>query len=259
MSAAKSIWSGVYRNFQEAARPSKVFESDIWLDKVEARASHALASWQGEQTIPTLAVARDYALPTVIAARIRPGKRLKILDFGGGLGATYYEILAAIPDALECVDYHVVETPAVCTRAECILPARRRPSFFSDFPQLDAIDIVHVGSALPLHYIDDWRGMLARLASLRADLILFAELPADDIAETFASVQEFYGSPIPMWFWNIQDFVAEMGSLGYDLAHRARFGTTYRGVIGPPPMEGLPPTHRLASFCNLMFRFSGKV
>ncbi len=65
------FWDGVFGSFAEAGGENNVFEGDVWLRKINARAQEALASSRSQCAIPPVAETRDYALPYVAAMALR--------------------------------------------------------------------------------------------------------------------------------------------------------------------------------------------
>ena len=107
------IWEGVFDSFAEAGGEETVFEGDVWLNKINARARAALASSESECAIPPVAETRDYALPYVAALVARPGQALRILDFGGGMATSYLPLVEMLPPD-QPLQYVIVENEAVC-------------------------------------------------------------------------------------------------------------------------------------------------
>ena len=115
-----SIWQGVYESFEEAGGDMSVFEGDIWLDKISEKALKAVEAHKRPGTISANAATSDYILVPVIAALAEAGKTLRILDFGGGMAASFYPIVDALEDAQ--IEFHIVESPVLCRVAQEILP-----------------------------------------------------------------------------------------------------------------------------------------
>jgi len=246
------IWQGVYSSFTEAQGDLDVFEQDTWIAKETQRIKNAKKEAQKPSpvTIPYAAQGYDYILPVVAALSAPQNGPLRILDFGGGMGSGFYDLIAKVP-SLEDVEFHIVENEPICQSADILLKDEPRVTFHSKLPPIDHFHIVHLGSSL--HYIDDWRGLLATLAAYKPSVILFAELPAGDINKSFVTLQNFYGRHIPVWFWKLDDIFECMNDLGYGLAFQSRYLAQYKETFGHPPMEGLPKNCRLDSFCQLLF------
>jgi putative methyltransferase (TIGR04325 family) len=246
------LWSGVFDRFSAASADTGVFEEAIWLDKMSDRARRAKAEHARGALLSQNAVTHDYVLPAVAASIARPDATLRILDFGGGMAASFFPVIDALGPGQKIV-FHIVESAALCQRARELPLADERLVFHEDFPDpSEGLDIVHAGSSL--QYVEDWQGLLARLCAYRPSHLVLADVPAGDLPHCFVTGQYFYGKRIPHWFFRMSEFVAAVESNGYRLVFRAPYIGSYLGERGPLPMDGLPETHRLANFCQLMFR-----
>ncbi|MGF1610058.1 MAG: methyltransferase, TIGR04325 family [Kiloniellales bacterium] len=251
---ARIVWEGVYGSFAEARGDAGVFEGEIWLDKVRTRLRSDLADLQAGNGIPPLARTRDYPLPLLVALLHRERRPVRVIDFGGGLAPTLFASLAVLPGPAE-VEYHVVETSALCRAGREDLAEWACVQFHEELPRLEgAVDVVQLASAL--HYIEDWRGLLARLLDYAPHYLLLADLPAGSIP-TFVTLQRFHGRGIPVWMWDLGDVTAAVAERGYDLIYRSRYIGRIDGVEGALPTGNLPSGHQLDSPCHLLFARRG--
>jgi putative methyltransferase (TIGR04325 family) len=101
-------WEGVYENWDQAPVDDGVFAGGIWLNKISSAAQKNLESYQTPASISPVSATRDYILP-VVASMIerRAGEVIRILDFGGGLAASYFPLATSHsePDNLEFHTY----------------------------------------------------------------------------------------------------------------------------------------------------------
>lgn len=239
------IWDGIYPDFDAASGDRDAFESEIWLGKLTSRQTPQRPIDSAGPSV----VSREYLLPVIAATFDTLDRPLRILDFGGGLAATFPSVVGALSPNRK-LDYVVVENEAVCDAGRERFPEEKRLRFVSDIPAGEEFDIVHAGSSL--HYVEDWSEALRGFASTRARLLVFVDLPAAD-NRTFVTTQFFHGQRIPVWFWNLNDFVTEVGRLGYELVFQARFNARY-WEERPLPTEHFPNEHRLEFFVQLVFR-----
>lgn len=252
-SESLNVWSGIFRTFSEAAAENTIFHDQIWLSKIRQRAERALAQMRVESAIPPAAFSRDYALPSVAALAAHPGEPLRILDFGGGLGASFPSLISMLP-ADQPVDFIVIENEAVCELGRDVFRGDPRIRFETEPPlPSQTVDIVHFGSSL--HYVDDWLGLVERLLKLRPQYMLFADLPASDNA-TFVTAQNFHGRRIPVHFWNVTEFIAALEKLGARLLLKSRYYGYYRTTDSEIDLKNFPPQNRLRYFSQLVFRTS---
>ena len=244
------VWEGVYASFADTAGETTVFDSDIWIGKVVERAQQAIRDSSGG-AIPSIANTTDYALPFVAALAVPSVRSLRILDFGGGMGTSYVQLRTMLPRG-RAVDFTVVENPAVCRAGEALFAAEEAMRFLTAMPPPpERFDIVHFGSSL--HYVEDWKGILAAAVALQPDYILFADLPAAD-NRTFVTLQNFHERRIPVHFWNVEEFVGYVEGLRYDLVLRSRF-------LGNRTLSttNFDDDHRLTYTSQLIFRRAARV
>jgi putative methyltransferase (TIGR04325 family) len=248
------IWDGVFGSFAEADADEAIFDGDVWLDKVRATAREAIAASKGETEIPSIAETANYALPFVAATAAHRDRTLRILDFGGGLAASYFPLVAMLPSD-QPLEYVIVENDGVCQEGDKLLATDRRISFRTDLPEPGTrYDIVHCGSSL--HYVEDWRQMLRQLVAYQPAYLLFADLPAADNC-SFVTTQAYYGRRIAVHFWNLREFIAAIQEIGYDLLLKARYRGRFLGPTAAMPTEHFDSVRRLTYCSQLIFRRAG--
>lgn len=246
------LWSGVFDRFSAATSDGAVFEETVWLDKSTMRARHAMQMSAEGALLSQNAAAHEYVLPAVAASIAKADSVLRILDFGGGMASTYFAVADALPKQ-QPLSYQIVESGPLSRRAREIGLVGRGLSFHEEFPAIDgATDIVHAGSSV--QYVEDWRGLLARLCSYEPSHLVLADVPAGDLPHSFVSGQYFYGKRIAHWFFRFDEFVDAIEKHGYRLSYRAPYIGSYLGERRPLPMDGLPEGYRLRNFCQLIFR-----
>lgn len=190
------IWEGVYDDFPEED-PEHVFDSDQWIDKIAARARENLLKLKADVPISENAVVHEYPLPVLVALASRQSTLpVRVLDFGGGLGATYFGVAASLP-ARGKFDFHIVESVGVCRRGREIFHEYKDIHFYEQLPEVSAggFDVVHAASSF--QYVDDWRSLLERFSSYDPRYIVFGNLLAGAI-RPFVTYQNYYGHKIPV-------------------------------------------------------------
>lgn len=249
--AKTQVWDGIFSSFNEAGAESAVFEDDIWLGKVIVRARDAIVCAQSDKAIADVATSTEYALSVVASLVARPERALSILDFGGGRATSFLPLIKILPDGTN-LNFVTVENEAVCKVGLALFTSDARVSFRSDVPKdAERFDIVLCGNSL--HYVDDWKAMLAQFAALYPSYMIFADLPAAD-NKTFVTTQLFHGRRIPVRFWNLAEFVGQVGSLGYKLIYKARYRGYYLDPNAELPTGNFDEAHRLTYTSQLIFR-----
>ncbi len=245
------IWQGVYSSFEEVPQSGAGFTGGAWDDAMLEKAR--LVTERPSDGAPSSGpMYSSSLLPLVLALSGEgdQGNAARILDFGGGPGATFVAVTRGAQG--KQVDYHVVEMPNICDIGTRLFDSDPRIRFHSSLPDhLESLDIVHFGSSI--QYVRDWKELLHRIARYRPRIMLFTELMAGDIP-TDATGQHYYGSTIPMWFFNFEEFRAHLATLGFQLEFRARYDGTYLGKRQPCPQPNFAPEYRLGYASHALFR-----
>jgi putative methyltransferase (TIGR04325 family) len=141
------------------------------------------------------------------------GGRLRVLDFGGGLGVGYRYLKAVLSGRVE-IDYHIIELDWACVHGTRLFQDAVR--FHRSLPDgLASVDIIYVCETL--QYVADWKALLTRLCSYNARLILLADIYTGDFP-TYATAQiNIRGYRLPFWFVNLNDLIGTMNASGYGL------------------------------------------
>ena len=253
-----NIWEGVYENWDRAPMDEGVFEGDLWLNKISSQAQQNLELFQTSgSSISPVSIARDYILPVVASMVERDvGETLRVLDFGGGLAKSYYSLITAFsePNNLE---FHIVESEAVCARGKKIFSDQPNILFHSKLPKLqDTVHIIHSGSTL--QYVKEWQELIASFAEYKPKYLILADMMAGDV-KTFVTIQNFHGKKIRSRFLNIKELLSVVEEVGFNLIYKSKYLNEIRGVMGPKPMENFEKEYRLDHGCQLLFRWEEKV
>jgi|SRR6185312_11904781 putative methyltransferase (TIGR04325 family) len=251
----RTIWEGVYDTFDQASGDSGVFEGSVWLGKVVDRADRAAELSHSANYVAPIAQSNDYVLPVVAALIADHARPIRILDFGGGLAASYLPMRAMLPQR-SSIEFVVVENEAVCREGRKRFAASDAISFRTELPTGESFDIVHFGSSL--HYVEAWDDLLRSVAAYDPHYLIFAELPAGDNIG-FVTTQSYYGSRIPVRFWNAKEFVDFVASLGFDLLLKARYRGYWLGKDEELPTDNFEERYRLRYMCQFLFRRHGLV
>ena len=250
-----NIWEGVYNCWEEAPGDDDVFEGKVWVDKVTSRAQKALTAHRSNETVSLAALNKDYILSVAGAMLLSSiDGNLCVLDFGGGMGASYLPLISSVPD-FEKVEFHIVEGKIICERGREILGDFPHLQFHEQFPKLaNPVHIIHAGSSI--QYVSDWKELLAEFAKYQPRLLVLEDLMAGDIP-SFITTQAYYGKKIRSQFLNINELIEAVRALNYRLIYKSRYTGEILGEVGTLPMENFPPQYKLNYGSHLMFERMG--
>ena len=247
------IWEGVYQSFDDVPVQGLGFDSETWIGNSLKKINKL--SEDAATNVPLAPVSnyRESLLPLLSSLVYSECRKVRILDFGGGLGFTYFQTIYGLPEHAG-IEYHIVERESTCqTGRQFFGNTHDSLIFYSELPALEkSFDIVYSSSAL--QYIEDWKLLLSRLCVLSCQYLLLVDVPAGKIP-TFVSAQNYYESKIPIRFFNIDEFLSQVSSYGYHLIFNSVYQPTTLGIEQQYlPMQNFKPEYQLKQACNLLFK-----
>ncbi len=177
-------------------------------------------------------------------------QKIKVLDVGGGLAGAWWSVQGALRHRGK-MGYWILETPEVCRYAGKYPQAGLQVRHIAGLAQGPrTYDLVWISQTL--QYFRDWQGLLRSVAAKKPRHLLIHGLLGGG-QPRFASLQNFYGSRIPVWFFNVGELAETLARLGYALQMETRVPSEYLGRIQPPPMKNFPPRLRIPHKLFLAF------
>lgn len=241
------IWEGIYSQYRDVPAKGAGFDSEEWISATRQSTVSALESLCSQANCIPYDIAAYHSLFSLTVALLRKDReRLRVLDFGGGMGMAFVNLLRGLGEPPNPpIDYLVIDNERSCQEGALLFSQMGSIQFSSTLPHdLADVDIILLSSVL--QFVEDYKSTLERLAALNAPNWLFTFVPTGDIP-TFASGQKNVpGSTIPVWFFNLGELLEIMRSLGYQLIFKAPLERKF-------DMDNFPPTHRLPQQCNLLF------
>ncbi|MDR1475610.1 MAG: methyltransferase, TIGR04325 family [Holosporales bacterium] len=244
-----SVWEGVYGRFKEVKGDLGVFESDHWLNRQKEKLQRALKDFESQ-----VSYCKDYPLPIVVAMLIGKrygggGAKLKVFDFGGGVGLQYLDLIAKVPLAEQLVEYTILDNQRTIDTACGCMRQFENLKFLADISEGEA-DIVHMGSSL--QYVEDWQDLLTKLNKIyKPSYFVFSDLLAGN-TPSFVSSQIYFGKKIPNKFLNIEEFTGFLKGLGFQVSFRSKFMRVILNQDQIFPNHALPSSHRIDRAVNLI-------
>jgi putative methyltransferase (TIGR04325 family) len=240
------IWKGIYSDFREVPA---VGQGHAAQDYIEITRSHTRAVWHQFRSGSTKPpeIPSDFAsFPLLASITGLQGRRLTILDVGGGMGLGYIYLRASAP-WLEEIKYSVVEVEEVSRAGREVFQGDQQIQFLREFPskeELGPVDLVQFCSSL--QYMEDYQAALTKACSYGARFLYLLKIPVGDFPTFVTAQHNLPGSVIPVWFINHQALVSLCREQGYSLVfhatHDRDFDTT-----------NFAPAYRMKRYSHLLF------
>lgn len=243
-----NIWEGTYESFFDVPVCGNGFESDKWINDTYNK---TVESYDDIKNNKRYDVKFNISPLYITSSIISSDETLKILDFGGGMGISFIELISVLPDNKN-ISFTVIEGKGVCEKASIIYENDNRIRFCTQLPTNELYDVIHISSSL--QYVENWKGLLKELSKYDAKYFIFNDLPAGDIEKTYATIQNYYDSKIPYWFFQLDDVIEEMNINGYKLSFQANYKHNILGKFEYFPQDNFENKLQIGYSKNLIFR-----
>lgn len=242
------IWEGVYSHYRDVPGHGEGYHGAELAARTYKLTEELLAAWHDGEGSPLPPFPGGAHAPLALVASVLGGRqgRVRVLDFGGGMGIGFVHLLASVQAGTE-LRYDVVETSVMCEGGRRLFANDRRIGFHTELPErppAGELDIVYISSAL--QYVEDYAGLLGELCAYGARHILLTNLSAGEVPTYAAAQRNLRGMRLPHWFLNISEVVELMEAGRYTLAFASLGDREY-------DQRNLPPACRVRHSCNLLF------
>lgn len=253
-----NIWEGIWENFKAArdAQQGGGFSSERYLQKATSAFQESFDALKSGQQIPLFHKQRFTLFPITVSLMLSQRQnsmtsKLRILDYGGGLGIGMLSCMENIPDVMENIDYTIVELPEISEIGEKLAKKHHLPiTYQSELSLVNKQDLVFCSSAL--QYIEEWEVLIKTFAQTKAGCILLGDVFCGKF-NTFATMQNYYESKIPHWFFSETDLVNEFMKHHYTLQLKSFASGQRAGIDDILPMSNFPKSHQLSNATHLLF------
>jgi putative methyltransferase (TIGR04325 family) len=219
-----SGFHGDYASWEDARRASQGYDDGAILEKtrVASAAARDDESVFERDSVLLPRPERPYPLlACLLAAALKAGGRLSVLDFGGSLGSTYFQCRPFL-SGIDHLRWAVVEQP------HYVVVGRREFTSevlgFHDTPEAACVavtpDVLLLSGVLA--YLSDPYEMLERLLGLRIPSIVVDRTPFLRSDRDRLTVQvvppEIYPASYPAWFFGQTRLLSTFDRAGYRVA-----------------------------------------
>ena len=241
----KPIFEGIFKDFSQVQQI--IPDSSPELNRRLRRATKRLKQIHKAESLPIARFPSIYAnlFSLLVSVSIEAKGKVSILDFGGSVGLTYLD-LAETTDTKD-LDYFIVELKEAKEKGAQLFSQIKNVHFYDHIPDIDHIDIVHLGSVL--QYIPDYKQLLLRLMALTPKYIflthsLMGNAPSFVTAQiNIENVRKAY------WIFNLQEIIQFMHNNNYKLIHHSANYPPKRRYR----FENFPEDYRIQNTSNLLF------
>jgi len=240
-------WECVPDGWSEGDKRIKGWNEDSILETQKAKWPEYLASLQG--TAP-LGVAHESPVPSdddygahntlmcyayVLALAAQGKTHLSMLDWGSGIGH-YFPLSQRLLPGVD-LDYSGKDMPVLARGGRELLP---QATFYDNEDEALARRYDFVLASCSLHYSQDWKAVVSRLAAATNEYLFVTRLPIVHEAASFPVVQRpyryGYDTEYVGWFLNRQEFLGHLDSLGMELMRE--FLIQERPLVHNAPEQG---------------------
>jgi len=203
---SKSGYSGNYNTWAAAQAQCSGYDQANILVKVR---DAALAVKEGRAVYERDSVLFDRfecswpVFGLLMKAAYESAPNLSVVDFGGSLGSSYYNVRSLLPQGLNC-RWNVIEQPSFVEVGQQIFQDEQLKFYLNlaDLPSRD-VDVLLLSSVLP--YLEDPMAELRRLIQLNARYLIIDRTPCfKDFSQLTKQVVPdwIYQASYPAWFLN---------------------------------------------------------
>lgn len=236
------IWKGVYQHYQDVPVAGEGHDGDVWVSASRAYGERLLAASK-EGPIPVGGANNRALLPLLASVIYKNLGRVRILDFGGGMGVTYLHVISSLVEC-DSIEYHIVETKRTCEAGARLFENDGRVHFHTMLPDVSEVDVVFTAGVL--QYIEDYKGIINKLADYNPMYFFYNALQAGDIPTYATAQRNIKGSVIPCWFFKIDEILDVMATRKYALIFRSVSEQVH-------DQSNFPEEYRQERRCHLLF------
>jgi putative methyltransferase (TIGR04325 family) len=242
LNTRKYGWFGNFSSWEEAVSASEGYDSSFIVNKVKNATLKVKNGEAAFERDSVLFAEKEYSWPLLSALLLVAAQnkgKLRLVDFGGSLGSTYFQYKHLLKD-LEEVKWHIVEQENYYKIGKDIFEDKEL-KFSKDLIaclENNEINAVLFGCVLP--YVSQPYEIIKEVFHQKVPFIFLDRMPFIAGPEDRLTVQkvppEIYQASYPAWFFSYQKFMSFI-SKEYDLVaeyecdDKANIKSQYKGLI----------------------------
>lgn len=246
-SSPKNTFRGVYRNFKDIPDVTP-YNNKISMDGDISRLRNRLKrvnprlSWE-YSPISTIRSQITNQLPLLLSLLDGP---ITLLDYGGGAGDTFLDVLDCIGDQERAIKYRIFDLKEQIDAGRNIF--RETPfdiQFIDTIDVLDKVDIAYLGSCL--QYVENYRDELIKIINLKPEFIFFCDNFFSKT--TFCTRQvNMPGRIMAYWIFSKQEIHDLLANYGYKMIYQSANWQPFHNF------NNFDMKYRVRDSMNLLFR-----
>lgn len=206
-------WFGNYQSWREACQATGGYAQSNILEKTRSSLAHVRDGLAVYERDSVLFEKKEYPfslIASLLYIASGKGNSLRVLDFGGSLGSTFYQVREFL-SPLHSLHWHIVEQPAYVEVGQAEFENEQLRFFGSieDSLTTGKPDVVLLSSVV--QYLEEPHAFLDYLASLSIPFLLFDRTAFVKEGGDRLTIQrvppEIYDASYPAWFFEEDAFL----------------------------------------------------
>ena len=219
-------FSGFYSSFEECDSKGNVWESDEWVN-------NQLKKIKGVNSVINQKKSKSFvhntthgtllgSFITLINLLCESQSKVKVVDFGGGTGISYYSYVQNLIEP-EKIYWKIIDNEMLAELGKKEINSKHDNIEYASSINDEEYDALIISSTL--HYIEDFRKIMKKLLKGNPNIVHFERLHAGDIPNNFVCFQKSYNFYTPIMNLNIHELNIFMNDNGYTLVYKANLDT----------------------------------
>tara|TARA_B100000767_G_C19741251_1_gene526269 strand:+ start:880 stop:1626 length:747 start_codon:yes stop_codon:yes gene_type:complete len=166
----------------------------------------------------------NYDLNAVVVTNLILKKKVKVIDFGGGLGNSYIDLIKKIDP--KNLTYTIFDYKEILDQSKKLLNNKKNiPSknlkFVSNLKSLNKCDILHFGNCL--EHFEDFESMFFELLKITKPKIIVISAFYVGSSKNFTTIGKYYGKKFILHFKSWEYFYKIIKKFKYKIVYKTTF------------------------------------